>query len=59
MRRDTEGSGWLAWSIYPAVLSGIASICTSALAAFRHVSGENTDSDADLKMPLITPMVPA
>jgi hypothetical protein len=39
MRRDAgDETGWLVGSIAPAVLSGIALICISALAAFRRVN---------------------
>jgi hypothetical protein len=31
-------TGWLVWSMIAAVLSGIAAVCTSALAAFRRVN---------------------
>ncbi|MGH6764634.1 MAG: hypothetical protein ACREC2_03305, partial [Bradyrhizobium sp.] len=42
---------WFAWSIWPAVLSGIASICTFALAAFRRANRRPPELRCSLKMP--------
>jgi hypothetical protein len=49
----------LTWSICGQVLSGIGSICTSAVATFGRVIGrEHHGSDAGLKMPPGTSIVP-
>jgi hypothetical protein len=41
MRCDSgDESGWLIWTMTPAVLSGIALICIPALAAFGRAKGQ-------------------